>query len=169
MTSPQSSGYPTISLAEAVRRIEMVYNREHDHSADKLVIAKAMNYSSLNGSSYTTISALIKYGLLETAGDQYKVSPEGIDISRCQKGNPERIQAIQKVAFIPPLFQELHVNYGDVLPSDDNLRAHLIKRNVNPNAVDDVIRAYRGTIEFVKEETQSSIAEYLEERQREEP
>src|SRR6185437_15171265 len=56
-----------------------------------------------------------------------------------------------KAAFLPTLFAEFQRQYGDTLPSDENLRSFLIKRGFSPNTVDGPIRAYRETIALVTE------------------
>lgn len=153
----RSPNYPVIDLEEAVQRIKMVYDKEHTHPTTRENLAKDMGYGSLNGSSASVISALSKYGLLEAVGDeQYKISSEALDIVLHHRGEPERVQAIQKVGFLPTLFSELRTAYGDNLdrlPSDHTIQAHLIKRGFNPKTVGSAIRAYRDTMAFVNEET----------------
>lgn len=153
----RSPNYPVIDLGEAVQRIKMVYDKEHTHPTTRENLAKAMGYGSLNGSSASVISALSKYGLLEAVGDeQYKISSEALDIVLHHSGEPERVQAIQKVGFLPTLFSDLRSAYGDNLdrlPSDHTIQANLIKRGFNPKTVGSAIRAYRDTMTFVNEET----------------
>jgi len=149
----RSPNYPAISLAEAVSRVNQIYERENVHAADSNTLAIAMGYSGSNGASDQVISALKKYGLLENAGNrEYKLSEGAIDIYHHPKGHEDRIKAIVSAAFTPPLFAELHDEYGNILPSENNLRVKLIKKGYNPKSVDDVIRAYRDTLELVSEE-----------------
>ncbi len=146
----RSPNYPAISLAEAVSRITQIYEKEYGHAADSDTLSKAMGYSGTNGASDVVISALKKYGLLENAGNhEFKLSAGAIDIYLHKKGEPERVKAICEAAFTPPLFAELHDEYGDTLPSEHNLRVKLIKKGFNPKTVGDVIHAYRDTLELV--------------------
>ncbi|MBD0369497.1 MAG: hypothetical protein ICV60_01480 [Pyrinomonadaceae bacterium] len=149
----RSPNYPAISLAEAIPRIAQIYEQEFTHAADSETLARALGYSGTNGASDAVISALKKYGLLENAGNrEYKLSEGAIDICLHQKGDAERVKAIREAAFTPPLFKELFEEYGDVLPSENNLRVKLIKRGFNPKSVGDVIHAYRDTLDLVSQE-----------------
>lgn len=149
----RSPNYPAISLREALPRIAQIYEKEFTHPADSDTLSKALGYSGTNGASDTVISALKKYGLLEHAGNrEYKLSPGAIDICLHQKGEAERVKAIREAAFTPPLFAELNDEYGDILPSENNLRVKLVKKGFNPKSVGDVIHAYRDTLELVTEE-----------------
>ena len=167
MANVRSPNYPAISLPEAIKRVGLVYKQEQRHPVDKEVIAKHIGYGGLNGGSYSVISALTKYGLLETAGkgEQLKVTGEALDILIHNTGERERVNAVQKVAFMPSLFNELHDLYGIDLPSDHSLRATLLKKGFNQKTVDSVIRSYRDTIEFVNVETQDSYMESVDELQ----
>lgn len=150
----RSPNYPMISLGEAVERIRAVWEKENRHPADKVDVAKALGYGSLNGASMGIISALIKYGFLEpVAGGQLKVSPLGMDVSIYGHQEPERVGAVRAAAFRPALFSELFDRYGPTLPSDNNLRSYLVKRGFNPRTVDGVIRSYRDTVQFLDEES----------------
>ena len=167
MANVRSPNYPAISLPEAIKRVALVYKQEQRHPADKEVIAKAIGYGSLNGGSIAVISALTKYELLEPSGkgEQLRVSGDALDILIHDRGEHERVRAIQKVAFMPSLFNELYNMYGMNLPSDHSLRATLIKKGFNQKTVDGVIRIYRDTIEFVNVETQDFNMESLDEVQ----
>ena len=65
----------------------------------------------------------------------------------------ERISLIEsevrRAAFAPVLFDEIRKNYGDSVPSDENLRAFLLRKGFTQSAVDAPIRAYRETIGLV--------------------
>jgi hypothetical protein len=169
MAKVRSPNYPQISLAEAVARAKMVFDKEHRHLADKAVVARALGYGGLNGKSLGVISALVKYGLLEAVGDQLRVSATGLDVVVHSPGDPEWVEAVRHAAFSPALFRELHDLYGDRLPSDQNLRSYLVKKNFNPQTVDSVIRSYRDTMAFVEQETDGLQSEPDEAPYYEEP
>ena len=160
----RSPNYPAISLPDAITRVNTIFKKEHKHPAHRDVLAKDIGYGSWNGASSAIISALNKYGLLEPVGSkgQYKVSDDAIDILLHQSGESDRARAIQKAAFMPSLFSELYIQYGNELPSDQNIRTFLLKKDFNPNTVDGVIRVYRDTIEFVNVETQDSNVESID-------
>jgi len=152
MAKLRSPNYPKINLETAVNKVDLVYKAEHTHPADREVVARDLNYTSLNGASLTTIGALNSYGLLETVGDQLKVSEDTVTILELPKGHPERITALLRRANAPKLFAELQQEFGDSLPSDVNLRHSLIKRKFLPKGADEAIRVYRETKSFVNAE-----------------
>jgi hypothetical protein len=117
------------------------------------VIAKHLGYGGLNGASIKMISAISKYGLLEEdKGDKVKVSPLAISI--LFPSNPEeKAAAIREAAFKPVLFTEIANEWPNGNPSDENMRAYLMRKNFATDAVDRVIQAYRDTIELVTRES----------------
>lgn len=152
MSGDRSPNYPIISLADAIGRMQQIYEKERQHPADKLVMAKALGYGSLNGLSRSVLSALVKFGLLVEDHDQVKVSNDALDVLLHSAGTPERAAALQRAAYLPPLFSELRAIFDGSLPSDENLRAVLVKKGFNPNTVSKVIRSYRDTVLFASHE-----------------
>jgi hypothetical protein len=151
MARVRSPNYPAVSLTEAIERARKVYEKEHTHKAAPEVVAKALGYSGLNGASLSLISALKKFGLLEEVGKDLKISHAALTILVDPKDSAERAKLIRQAAFAPALFSELQGQYGDTVPSDENLRSYLLKRGFAPSAVDSPIRSYRETIALVSD------------------
>jgi hypothetical protein len=149
MARVRSPNYPSISLPDAIERARKVYEREHTHKAAPEVIAKALGYVSLNGTSLGVMSALKKYGLLEEVGKDWKISSDALTILVDPPTSPDRAVAIRRAAQAPQLFAALLEEYGEQPPSDENLRAYLLKKGFSLGAVDNPIRSYRETLEFV--------------------
>lgn len=147
----RSPNYPSMSLPASIEAARKIYDKEHTHKADPAVMAKALGYGGMNGASATALSALKKYGLLLDEGKQLKISPEALTILVDPKDSTERAKLIVAAAFSPNLFSELKEQYGETVPSDENMRAYLLKRGFSPSTVDAPIRAYRETIELVSE------------------
>lgn len=122
-----------------------------------------MGYGGLHGASAGIVSALSKYGLLEGHGDTLRVSEMGQDLVLHRKGDPEYSDALRAAAFLPAFFRELREEYPSGLPSEHSLRASLIKKGFNPKAIDNAIRAYRDTTEFVDTEVGTAVAGNQEE------
>jgi len=158
MARLRSPNYPSISLPEAISKVKLIYEREYTNQASREVMIKAMGYSGINGASAVVFSALSKYGLIiSTGNDQYKISEDGLNLILFQKGEAPRAQAIERAAFSPQLFADLHEQYPATPPSDENLTAYLVKKSFNPRWVSDIIRSYRDTIELVSIETSSIL------------
>jgi hypothetical protein len=142
---------------------------EHTHKTDKEAVAKGLGYTSLNGASLGIIGTLRQYGLLQEEGDGLRVSPDVMALTMLPKGEPERIEAVQRAAYTPRLFSELRETYGETLPSDTSLRYALIKKGYTEKAANEVIRVYRDTLEFVSEETAGYTDADIEDQQEVEP
>lgn len=151
MARVRSPNYPSLSLPSAIDAARKIYDKEHTHKADPEVMAKALGYSGMNGASATALSALKKYGLLLDEGKQLKISADALTILVDPKDSVERAKLIVKAAFNPQLFSDLNEQYGETVPSDENMRAYLLKRAFSPSTVDAPIRAYRETMELVSE------------------
>ena len=148
MARTRSPNYPAISLKEAVERIGLLFKSEQRHSAPKEVVAKGMGFGGVNGASLSAISAALKFGLLEKSGEDFKVTDAAIEILHPHNAD-EKSTALLKAAFAPRLFAELVEHYNGDLPSDENLRAYLIRKGFGQNALTGVIQSYRETMELV--------------------
>ncbi|HRD94946.1 MAG TPA: hypothetical protein PLA97_00900 [Rubrivivax sp.] len=149
-TKARSPNYPQISLRKAVDLARKIYDEAHTHKAPAKSVASILGYASLNGASLGVLSALKKYGLLESVGEDVRISQEGLTILVDPPESVERAQAIMRAAFRPVLFADLRKEYGDSLPkSDEFLRAFLLKRGFVQSVVDVPIRTYRDTMILV--------------------
>jgi hypothetical protein len=151
-TKTRSPNYPTSSLAEAIARLKRIYDTQQRYPASRETLVKLMGYSSLNGASASAIAALSKYGLLEGHGDELRVSELGQDLVLHRPGDPEYAQAIERAAFAPHFFRELHDLFPTGLPSDHTIHATLVKRGFNKSAIPNAMRAYRETMELLEQE-----------------
>lgn len=150
MAKGRSPNYPQIPLDEACERARKVYKAEHTHVAAREVVAKALGYSSMNGSALAALSTLRQYGLLAQTGDGLRISDDAVSVLELPTGDVERNAALRRLAFTPPLFRELSEKFGEKLPSDVNMRHFLIKdKKFLPNAAEQLIRVYRANLEIV--------------------
>ena len=134
---------------DALQRAKKVYDEEHTHPADRLVIAKDLGYAGISGTSATIIGALRQYGILEAAGDGMRISDDAVAAFELGSDAPEKMEALRRMAFNPPFFAELQSQFPDRLPGEANLRHILIKRGFLSKQADDVIHAYRENFELV--------------------
>jgi hypothetical protein len=145
----RSPNCPGISLRDALQRARKIYEEEHTHPADRLVIAKDLGYAGISGASATTIGALRQYGVLEDAGDGLRISEDAVAAFELPETSDGKHDAMVRMAFNPPLFNELRAQFPNSLPGEANLRHVLIKRGFLPKQADDVIQAYRENFELV--------------------
>jgi hypothetical protein len=145
----RSPNYPALSLPEAIQSITKVFAKENRHRAEKEVVVKAMGYGGVNGASLGSLSALLKYGLLEQLKDGgYKVTERALAILHPQSPQ-EKAEAIAAAAREPALFAEMLSDFPGSIPSDDNLRSYLVRRGFGPNALSAVINSFRETMALV--------------------
>ena len=133
MARVRSPNYPHFSLAEAVRRVGPVFENEHQHPMPREVLVTRLGYGGVNGSSLSAISAMLKYGLVEQQGDSYRVTDRALTILH-PHNDAEKAQALEAAALSPALFSELVEHFKGALPSDDNLRAYLVRRGFAKSA-----------------------------------
>lgn len=165
MAKTRSPNYPAVGLPEAIKRARMIWDKERHGRMSQDVAVKHMGYNTLNGASMGVVSALRKYGLLDGDGGALKLSADAMSILHDGPDSPERKAALRRAAFAPALFQEFHAEFGDHVPSEDNLRSYLLKRGFIPSAASSVNRAYRETVALVEEEA-GDYNEGVEEEQR---
>jgi len=153
MARLRSPNYPGMGLPTAIERARTVHDREQHLAAPTEVIARHLGYTGLNGTSLKALSALLKYGLLEkTKDDKRKITNLAVQILH-PRTLAERAEGIREAAFRPVLFNEIAKEWPNGTPSDENLRAYLLRRNFATDAISDVIAFYRETMELVTRES----------------
>ena len=148
MARIRSPNYPQISLPAAIERVAMIFSKEHQHPAPKEVVVKDMGYNGIHGNSLGALSALSKYGLLERVGQDYKVSERAIAIIHPLDDN-SKVVALREAAQAPALFSEIFEYFKGQLPSDENLRAYLIRKGFAESALTPAIDSLRDTMKVI--------------------
>src|SRR5579863_3582825 len=123
----RSPNYPSMSLVEAVQQIQKLFGKIGQHPAPRDAVATSMGYSGLHGASATAISALIKYGLLERIGEDYKLTERAMRII-APHDQGEKAHALHEASQEPALFAELIDHFKGEVPIDDLLRSYLLRK-----------------------------------------
>lgn len=145
----RSPSFPFISLAEAVERARALYAAERRNAASADAVVRHWGYSPKSSGGKQTIGALRAFGLLEGEG-AVRVTDRAVHVL-LDEGSAERDRLLRQAALSPPVYHRLWERYGPDLPSDQGLRTHLIvEMGFNENAVDDVIRGYKETLDFAR-------------------
>ena len=147
MARARSPNYPAIGLKEAVERLRMLYQQEGQAAAAPQVVAKALGFSGLHGTVRTKMAALRKYGLVDDQNGEMKISGLGLQI--LQPLNEEEhqrslLEALRKI----DLFTEFENKLSSA--SDDNLKAHLIRRGFTERGALRAVASWRNTLEAAK-------------------
>lgn len=156
MPRSRSPSYPQIGLAEAVRRVQSVYNSDYTSLLTRDVAAQRLGYSGVNGKSLVVMAALHRYGLLSGKGEALRVSDLALRIIAHPPGTAERRQALAEAAGKPALFQRLDQRFPKRMASDGTLRAYLITQGFIPPAAEAAIRAYRETQAMLDQEREGA-------------
>ncbi len=158
-TKGRSPNYPSISLGDALERARQIYEAEHTNPAPRIAIAKDLGYT-LNGASQQLIGSLTRYGILEKADGDLRLSKDVVDVMELPPGDSRRAETIERLALTPKLFSELKERFPDGLPSEETLRHHLItSKDFLPKAAGEVIRVYHDTVNLVSQEKSACNAE----------
>ncbi len=148
----RSPNYPSMGLSTAIEKLKSLYEREKTAPVVNDVAVKAWGYNSVSGPALQTIASVAQFGLIERAGKQkIKITELGLDIL-LPKSIDDRARAIQEAANRPTIFRELINQYPTDLPSDDTLKAYLLRRPVpyTEESSKKLIKSFRETRELVK-------------------
>ena len=152
MERKRSPRYPSIPLEEAVALARKIHAKDGMHVVEREVAVRHMGYTTLNGASATVLGALGHYGLTEGAGkNQVRLTRRALDILHPEEPE-QRISAIEAAAGEPRIFNDIQGRFPDRVPSEDTLKAYLMREGFTPRALDSLAAAYVRTREYVEAE-----------------
>lgn len=152
MTRQRSPKYPNISLAEALHRVRLVFDKDRSNPLDREVVAQHMGYSGLSGASDKVIGSIMQFGLFErVAKGEIRVSQRAIDIFHPDTTS-QRNEALRSAAFAPETFRLLRDRFGSELPSESAMRSALVRMEYLDRAIGPIVDAYSETLQFLKQE-----------------
>lgn len=150
----RSPSYPALDLAQALGRAEELYRAEGQHAVPIDAAIKHWGYSSQNGRTNVTISALKKYGLIVDSGSGRARKIQVTDLTRRILEHPlegERRALIQRAALLPKALNEMWHKYRATPPSDESWKWELKEEyNFTDPGAEDFVRVYRATVDFAK-------------------
>jgi hypothetical protein len=131
----------------------VIYEQEKQHAAPVDTILGHWKYKPKSGAGLVIVAALKKFGLLTDSGSgatrTAKLTDLALDILLAPPDSDERRAAIRKAALGPNIHRELLARYPNGLPSDENMRYHLVReRGFTEGGASDLIRELRATLEF---------------------
>lgn len=149
----RSPGYPSIPLESAVEKAIQLWERENRHSVPIASASHAWDYQEGSSQTFSTVAALLKFGLLENTGTgksrEIKLTKEAIDIIVLADNEPERKKLLADTAIAPQIHSDLWNHFEGSLPSDVTIKSYLIReKNFNPKFVDGFIDEYKESLEF---------------------
>lgn len=102
--------FPKLTLQDAVSRIEKLHEVFGKTPAPALTLAEELGYTSLSGTSRTTLSSLSFYGLLERVGNDHCVSGLARRIVR-PVSESDKLNALSQASTTPALLKTISTEY----------------------------------------------------------
>jgi len=169
----RSPAYPAFHLEAAIGYAEAIYDKERRHSAPVAVAARHCGTELTSSVGLRLISGLKQFGLVVEEGRgedrQIRLSDRALDILLAESpDSPNRMEAVRQAALHPKIHKDLWQHYAGNLPSDESMRAYLIRKlEFNDKKVGRFIKEFRATLAFA-ELTQSDIVDKEEDNGAEE-
>jgi hypothetical protein len=155
----RSPSYPAIDLETAIAWASILYSREKRNPAyvaDVLEHWKSFE-NQPSAPSFSTISALIKFGLVEPDGSRAERKVVITELALRILLDPSRTtldctQAIQTAALRPKIHREIFEKFGNSLPSDPTMRRWLIlEKEFSERGATELAKEYRRTMSFARQ------------------
>jgi hypothetical protein len=143
----RSPNFPQLTFTEALELARTIWNADKTHTVTVKIAAQHLGYKGVTGASLGVIAAMKRYGLLESIGDDVRVSDNAKMIFVHPEGDPDVDLVVRRLAMLPALFGKVLAEYKD-LPSDATLRAKLETQwgFASEKAADTFIRALHEAI-----------------------
>ncbi len=130
--------------------VRPAFKAENRNKMSRIVLAKHMGDSTLNGRALTKLGAVRAYGLIEGSSDDLRLSDDAITVL----ASPDKINvlyrdALERLAFKPQLFQDIKKQFPATLPSEHNLSYWLVQRRYNERAAGKAAKSFLATMHFV--------------------
>src|SRR5580692_7966160 len=120
--------YPYLTIEDALKIAQTLYNKEKRHAVPVEVIAQHAGYKDLKSSSaMRSVASLNHYGLVEEDGSgddrKMKLSNRALDILLAESPTaPSRLSAIRAAGAAPSVHQKILQQFPSGLPSNATLK-----------------------------------------------
>lgn len=156
MAHVRSPAYPGTSLEVALDRADQIYGHENRAAAAFDVVLGHWGYKPMTGPGQVTLAALRQFGLITVRGQgaarQVQLTQLALSILLDEiPDSTERAKAVRIAALMPKTYAALWKKWGTPLPSQANMRTHLIRDlKFNEKAVAGFLKNFEKTISFAK-------------------
>jgi hypothetical protein len=146
----RSPNYPALGLREAVERTKKLYLADGKAGVPNDKAAQHIGFSSANGSAFSALSALKKFGLIESSSGRTVPTQRAIEIAVLPESDPRRLQALRDAALSPSIYKELIRKYCQTgPPPNDLIERELVTYNgFNPKAVEGFVKNFLDSLDF---------------------
>lgn len=149
MAKIRSPNYPMLDLGAALTATRKAFAKDNRNKMSKEALAKHLGHESLSGPALGKLGALRAYGLIDGPGNELKITEDAVHALMAPEGSAERSAAMLKLATQPKLFQEIRKDFSS-LPSVDNLKFWLVKRQFAQDAAEKAAKTYLATMRLVE-------------------
>jgi hypothetical protein len=151
----RSPSYPALSLEEAINRTSTFYDRERFSMIPVSAAIETLGHKSTSGGGRATLSALVKFGLLQEQGrgDTRRVGLSELGKRIILNDDPmslDRQEAIKDAALAPTIHRKIWDKYKGNIPSDTTLKFELRKQGFLESGLASLLKEFRDTIRFAR-------------------
>ena len=152
----RSPAYPYLDLAKALERAAELRVAEGNYEAPVTAAYDAWDLGHKSSGARLTVAALRYYGLIDVNGSgdsrRIKVSDLAARILMDERDDQtERNKLIREAALNPKIHSHLMLKYPEGLPSDSNVKHHLIfDKGFNEKSSEEVLKAFKATATFAR-------------------
>lgn len=140
---------PSMSLAEALDRVMVVYDKEGRHTVATSVVAQDIGYKDASSGAALSALAAIKYfGLLvSSTRGQLAVSVD-VEEYRYSTDENKKRELLIKWLRCPQIYATLLDAFPDRLPSDAAIKYELIKLGFVEKTANSCLKLFKSSVEF---------------------
>lgn len=149
MAKVRSPNYPALDLAAALKAVRKALDKDNRNKMSQAALGKHLGHDSLSGPALGKIGALRAYGLIDGKGDELRITDDAVTALMAPPGSPEGVDTIRRLAVKPGLFQDIQKEFS-TLPSAENLKFWLIKRQFAPEAAEKAANCYLSTMRLAE-------------------
>jgi hypothetical protein len=149
MAKVRSPNYPALDLGNALKATRKALEKDNRNKMSQAALGKHLGHDSLSGPALGKIGAMRAYGLIEGKGDELRITDEAVTALMAPPGSPEGVDTIRNLAARPKLFQDIQKEFV-TLPSPENLKFWLIKRQFAPDAAEKAAKVYLSTMSLAE-------------------
>jgi hypothetical protein len=149
MAKVRSPNYPALDLGAALKAVRKALDKDNRNKMSQEALGKHLGHDSLSGPALGKIGAMRAYGLIDGKGDQLRVTDDAVTALMAPPGSPEGVDSIRSLAARPKLFQDIQKEFT-TLPSPENLKFWLIKRQFAPDAAEKAAKVYLSTMQLAE-------------------
>lgn len=153
----RSPAYPAIGLPEAVNIVRALYHAIQNQAAPHDVVARALDMKSGGSTLIGRLSALRKFGLLESRSvgpslpKSYRLTKLACNLALLPVGSAEWLQAARDAAGRPVIYRELWEKFGPQFSDLPTMSRYLTReRGFNLRSVSSMIGDFMATMDYAQ-------------------